>query len=237
MDNNLNFLSDINKYSSKTKKNIKFDGADLSVDVTKYNNIDVIHVIDNWISCLELLNRSHVLVEKEFMKIIYAILSDTVIVNTINGLENKIDLYNSYSDMFLNLETVNESRRSIKVKPLIICTTLIVIDCKNLNSCRVYEIYDTNKIKDYYQDSKIDFDCLRDDLRLIPKVEFNLNNLNKYFKILASKNAGYNMTVSIKQIQKYVEYQNELEKRILAEYDKIFDQLRLTNSTTCHNKK
>lgn len=237
MDNNLNFLSDINKYSSNNKKNIKFNNIELSVETTRYDNRDIIPVIDNWKSCLELLNRSHILVEKEFMKIIYAILSDAVVINTINGIENKIDFYNSYLDIFMNLETVNKSRRIIKVKPLIICNTLIIVDCKNLESCRVYEIYDIDNIRDYYQDSKIDFDCLRDDLQLTPKVKFDLNRLNKYFKILSSKNAGYNMTVSIKQLQKYIEYQNELERRMLLECDKLLDQLRLANSSISNNKK
>ena len=237
MDNNLNFLSDINKYSSSDKRNIKFNDIELSVETTRYNDRKIIHVIDNWKSCLELLNRSHVLVEKEFMKIIYAILSDAIVINTVNGIENKIDLYNSNLDIFLNLETVNKSRRIIKVKSLIICNTLIVVDCKNLDSCRVYEIYDIDKVKDHYQDSKIDFDCLRDDLQLSPKVKFNLNRLNKYFKILSSKNSGYNMMVSIKQLQKYIEYQDELEKRITSEYDKLLNQLRLRNSSMPDNIK
>lgn len=232
MDNNLNFLSDINKYSSSNKKNIKFNDVNLSVETNQYNDRNIIPVIDNWKSCLELLNRSNVLVEKEFMKIVYAILSDAVVVNTINGLENKIDLYNSYLDIFLNLETVNKSRRIIKMKPLIICNTLIVVDCKNIDLCCVYEIYDIDKVKDYYKDSKIDFDRLIDDLHLTPKVKFSLNHLNKYFKILSSKNVEYNMTVTIRQLQKYIEYQNELEKRISSEYDKLFDQLRSANSTT-----
>jgi len=91
MDNNLNFLSDINKYSCSNKKNIKFNDVELSVETTKYNNRNIIPVIDNWKSCLELLNRSHVLVEKEFMKIIYAFNSNLMI----NVAWCKRDIFNN----------------------------------------------------------------------------------------------------------------------------------------------
>ena len=140
MDDNLNFLSDINKFSDKSYRKIVIDNGELNLNLKSYSNKEIFEVIDNWKTCLEILNKSDVLEEKEFMKIVYSLLSDVHIVDDINGCQNRIDLYHMDLNCFINFETVNKRRRTVKLKSYIICDTIIVIDCKNPSLCSIYEI-------------------------------------------------------------------------------------------------
>lgn len=228
MENNqTDFGSDINKFSNNIKKLIKINNIDINLDLTEYNNIKACETINNWEICLGMLGKINLFKSKELMKIIYCLLTDSCIINNINGNKLDLDLYDVALNRFLRIDVINEHDRNIKLRIFTVCNTLIVIDCKDLKNYKIYELHNINIIKEYYETNKINFDTLVNDIKLEPKLIACISDLEDDYKILSMVNFKKNDELIIKNFEDFLLHATEIEKKIQKEYLKFYKLVKI----------
>lgn len=225
MENNqIDFISDINQFSKIINKHIIINNVNINLELTEYSNIKTCKTITNWELCLGILGKYSLLKTKEVMKIIYCLLSDCCIINNINGNKMDIDLFDVELDRFLRLDVVDEVKRIVKLKIFTVSNTMIVIDCKDLNKYKIYEIHNLETIKAYYKTSKVDFDTLIKDIKLKPKYIGSINELCNNYKIFALTNFKKDNGKIICDLENFLKNAIIIEKQINREYNKFYKE-------------
>ena len=219
----IDFNSDINKFSNNIKKLIKINNVDINLDLSEYNDIESCELISNWNMCLGMLGKSNLFKSKHVMKIIYCLLTDSCIINNINDNGNlDLDLFDLALDRFLRIDVVNENSRYVKLRVFTVCNTLIVVDCKDLKKYKVYELHNISAIKEYYGTHKVNFDTIINDIKLQPKFIGSISSLINDYKIMSMIKLTKNDELVIKTLQDFLLCATELEKKIQIEYNKFY---------------
>lgn len=227
MDNNdTSFIQDIEKFSKKRNKDINIQNCDLNLNLIQYNEIGIVEPLKNWKLYLGMIGKNILFKSKDVWKVLYCYLSDAMLLESINGNKVDIDLYDKYKNRFYRLETVNEKERNIKIKIFPICNNMIVIDNKNPKSYKIYELYNLNLIKDYYDTNKVNFDQILKDIKLNPFFTGNVDELENDFKKLSVVNYKIDHGELIEQIEKFLSNSRELDKNIMKEYKKFYNSAK-----------
>ncbi len=226
MENNqIDFISDINKFSKIINKHVIINNTDINLELTEYSDIKTCKIITNWELCLGILGKYNLLKTKEVMKIIYCLLSDCCIINNIDGNKMDIDLFDLELDRFLRLDVVDEKKRTIKLKIFTVSNTMIVIDCKDLNKYQVYEIHNLDTIKGYYKSSKINVDTLIKDIGLTPKFIGSICEIRNNYKVFALNNFKKDNGRIIHDLEIFLTYMTNIEKQIKKDYNKFYKEV------------
>ena len=224
-NNETSFIQDIEKYSKNIDEVFYTHNCDLNLNLIEYNDIQIVDIIKNWKLYLGMIGKSMLFKSKDVMKVIYCYLSDCKIVNSINNNHVDIDMFDNIKNKFYRLETVHEKERLIKIKRFPICNSMIVIDNKNLNSYKIYELYNIDLIKEYYGTDKVNFDRVIKDIKLDPFFVGDFNKLEDSFKILSIINYKIDHDQLITQLEKFLVNSKELEKCITKEYDNFYKMI------------
>ncbi|QKF94544.1 hypothetical protein QKU48_gp1086 [Fadolivirus algeromassiliense] len=226
MDSQIDFTTDINKYSRMFIKDIKINNVDISLDLIEYNNKSVIESLMQWQTCLGMLGKGNLLKSKDFIKIIYCLLTDCCTINTINGNKMDLDIYNPILEKFSRIDVVDDKNRFIKIRLFTVCKELVVIDCKDMKHYKIYELYNLETIKEFYGNSKVNFDDIVKHIKLEPKFVGNFSNLEKDFKKLAVKNFVLDEARLFDNLDKFMSEYSALEKKIQSEYTKLYKSIK-----------
>src|SRR6266705_2541767 len=104
-ENQIDLVSDLNKLSNIINK------ININLELVGFDDIVICETIKNWELCLGILGKSALLKTKNVMKVIYCLLNDCCIINTINGNKMDLDLFDTILDRFLRFDIVNEKKR------------------------------------------------------------------------------------------------------------------------------
>lgn len=217
----VDFKSHINKYSFSEKKLIKINNIDINLDLTHYKDLNIVDIVKEWQTLFGILGKSDFFKGNEVMKVLYCLLTDCCIINNINGNKLDLHLYDISLNRFLRLSTLNQKNRNFKIRIFTVCNVLIIIDCKDMDKYKIYEVYNLDKIKSHYQTSKINFDILVNDIKLEPIFVGDINNLKKDFKKLSIDKIKINKLKIIESLTKFINNSNEIENKIQKEYKKF----------------
>lgn len=221
MSNQINFSSDIKKYSTDIDKQIKINDITLSLQLTQYNDKNICQKIKDWVMCLEMIGQGNMIKSKSVMSVIYCVLSDCCLLNGIDNGKIDLDLYDISLNKFLRIEVIDDIR-DIKLRPFTVCDTLIVIDCKNVTKYKIYEVYNIKALKEYYEMTKINFDIVVADLRLKPKFIGNINGLGNDYKKLSNINFVIDMGKIIDELDGFLKNYQSMERSFMREYGKFY---------------
>ena len=223
--NEITFNSDIKELSTNINKNIYVLDQTLTLSLNAYNNKDTIDVLKKWQSCFALLGKGQLLQSKDASTIIYCLLSDALSIDMINYAKVNIDLYDPILNRFYLVESLTKKHRNIRLKVFPICNTMIVFDWSLYPIYKIYELYNTDQVKEYYESKKVNFDKIVKDLGLVPKFigkVDSLDNLYTYFKKLSVNNLEDYKEKHIKVLEDFLRKYRVLEKQIQSEYKKYF---------------
>lgn len=235
MENNqTDFSSDISKFSNNINKSLKIGDVDINLDLSEYNDIKAIEVINNWETCLGMLGKQHLFKSKEIMKVIYCLLTDCYVINSINGTKLDLDLYDMTLDKFLRIDVIDGKNRDIKPRVFTVCNALVIFDCKDLKNYKIYELYNVSGIKEHYG-SKVNFDMIIREMNLEPRYTGSISKLEDAFKEMSVINFKKDNDKIINNLEKFLLNATELESKIQKEYGKFYKivKMRMRNNKTC----
>lgn len=225
MDNTVDFHRDIYKYAKMINKQININSANITLNLFEFNDEGICDCLLKWELCLGILNKHNLIKTKHIFKIIYCIIYNCNIINNINGKIFDLDIYDDILERFLRLETVDELNRIVKLRVFTVCNVMIVIDCKDLNNYKIYEIYNIDSIKKYYGNSKINFDSFIKIMNLKPIYSGSLYNIKTDFGVLAHNLIEYNYKKFVDVLDNFIKHDINIEKQIMKEYNKIYSDL------------
>ncbi len=200
---------------------VNIKGAKVKINSTLFANVNLCKSLKDWITCFTLIGRYDLAKGKDMMKVIYCLLSDATIINTINSNKIDIDLYNPFLESFLRLDTVYENKLDIKLKSFGVCDMIVVIDCRNMADYKIYEIYNVSLLKEHYDKSTVRFDKLIEDMGICVSFRGNIKNIKKDYKCLSSENIAFLKYQSLLRMENYVNYDIKLEKRLQRVYNEF----------------
>jgi hypothetical protein len=222
MDTQIDFITDINKYSKMSSKNITIGNDEFILNTKYYDDNRTCKTIKDWKTCLEMLGKHHLIKNKELMKVIYCLLTDCHIIQNVSDAPIDLDIYDPMLNKYFVLNIIDDKKRNIQLKIFTMCTTQIIIDYKNPMNYKIYELHNINSIKEHYG-SKANMDTIINDMKLIPKFTGSINNLESDFKILT--NQVTNKDFYILSIASSVRQQVRLEKQLRVEYKKYYKSI------------
>lgn len=222
MENNQpDFFTDLNKFSNIINKIITINNVDITLELTEYSNPDICQTITNWGLCFDILGRHDLMKTKEFMMIVYCLLSNCSIINFINGNKMDLDLFDVALERFLRFDVVDKKRRTIRLKIFTVCNSMIVLDM-NDDDYKLYEIHNLDMIKEYYNSSKVNFDDLIKDIKIKPIFKGSINGLSQDYKVLSLTNFKKDEEKIITELEKFLVNEIKIEKQIMREYNKFY---------------
>ena len=216
-----NFNSDIKQFATPINKKLCIQDAELDLELQAYNNENAIESLNKWHLSLSYLGKGNLHQSKDASKIIYCLLSDACIINSINKAKVNIDLYDLTLDRFYQFDSISQKNRKIKIKIFPICNTLIIFDWLHYPEYKVYELFNTDQIKEYYENKKIDVDTVIMDLGLKPKFSGDINDLVQDIKVLSINKIVINRGKNIKMLEDFMERAQDLENKIQYNYKKL----------------
>lgn len=225
--NEVNFKKEIMKFSGRINKMIKINDIQLNINLSNFDNSDLIEEILNWKLLLGMIGKSELFRDKFVIKIIYCLLTDNCVINNINNNVMDLDLFDIKKNSFLRLEVIDKNNRNIKIKIFTVCDSLIVFDCKDMNNYKIYELYNLKNLKDYYGSNKINFDTVSKDLKLNHVFNGDIDDLSNNFKKLTSKGVNKDKTQLIDYLTKFLSDYEDLEKKIQLEYNKFYKKFQI----------
>lgn len=226
MDNQVDFNSDIDRHVRLYIKDIQINNVDISLDLKEYTSKTIIELLIQWQACLAMLGKGNLFRSKEALKIIYCLLTDSCIIHTINGNKMDLDLYDPIFERFLRIDTIDNNNRFIKLRVFTVCKNLIVIDCKDTKKYKIYELYNIDIIKEYYGESKVNFDDLVKTIKLEPKFTGNFCDLHNDFKRLSANNFVVDRNQIINELDNFMISYNAIERKIQQEYNKFYRSIK-----------
>lgn len=228
MENNqIDFNSDINKFSNNINKNIKINNISLTLNLFEYCDIRSCEIINNWEICLGMLGKSKLFKSKNIMKVVYCLLTDSCVINSINNTKSDIDLFDVILERFLRIDVIDDKERNIKLQIFPICNTLIIIDCRDLKNYKIYELHNIKSVKEYYGTSKINFDEIINDIKLEPIFTSSINKLMNDYKTISIINFKKDDGIIINKLNNFLLHEMEIEKKIQKEYCKFYKSAKL----------
>ena len=222
-DNKISIKHDLDKYKSVYEKLIIINDIDINLNLFKYEDSTLPEIIQKWLTCFEILGKSNLFKTKSIIKILYCILTDCFTINTINEQKMDLDLYDAIIERFLRIEVV-DIERTFKMKIFTVCNSMIVVDCRDMTKYKIYEVYNLQLLKQFYQTNKIDFDILVKDLNLEPIFIGNINNLCHDYKILSKNNYVIDKNQIINKLQKYTTHCKHLEFELQHKYNLFYKE-------------
>jgi len=233
MENNeTDFLSDINKFSKDFEYQIFMKNSPLNLSLKEYCDVQTIDIINNWKLCLEMLGKGQLFKSKEVMLVIYCLLTDSYLINNINGKHIEIDLFDISLNKFLRFAVIDEFDRNIRLRLFPICDQMIIIDTKDLKKYKIYELYNIHIVKEYYDSHKVNFDHIIKDIKLEPKFVGDIRDLVDDFKKLSIVYFKIDRDEEIKKLEKYMLYCRDLEYKIMRDYTCFYKQVKLDSRKT-----
>jgi hypothetical protein len=211
--------SDLIIHSKNISKITKFNDIFIDMVLIEYNK-ELAELLNNWNICVKVLKKEYLFKTKKIFSIIYCLLSDCYNIVSLNNQSYDIDLFNIILDKFLRFDIVNINR-NIKLKSFTICDSMVIIDCYRLDKYKIYELFNINSIKKYYDTNIIDFDILIRDINIKPVFVGSIDNLEEDYKKLSIINYKYDHQQIINNLKNMVKYQNNMEKKIVSEYKKL----------------
>jgi hypothetical protein len=224
--NELNFNSDIKESCTNIKHDIIIQDTSLHLELNAYNNKELsIDILKKWQSCFALLGKGQFFQSKDASAIIYCLLSDASTIENINNGKVTIDLYDHVLKRFYLVESLTKKHRNIRLKIFPICKTIIVIDWLKFPIYKVYELYNTDEIKEYYESKKVNFDTIIKDINLQPKFIGKVDSLPDDFKKLSVDNFNIKdyKERHIAILEDFLKKSRNLERKIQFEYKKSFN--------------
>ncbi len=211
MDDKVDFYSDVNKFSENIIKPL---GPNIKLNLQLYDNFNTIDMLLKWKSCFELLGKDVMFISKNVQKIIYCLLSDCSIINSINDTKIKLSLFDTSNKTFLGFDVVDNINRFIKIKLFNMCNKMVIIDCKTYPVYKVYVLYNLSVVKDYYKSSKVNFDIIIKNICLLPIFTGNINNLRSDYKTLSVNNYTVCNATNLRFTEEYLKNLKQLDKQI-----------------------
>jgi len=224
--NQLSFNTDIAPYVTQISKTVKIENTNFTLRANVYEDKEIIRVIEDWKTCLDMMGKTELFKNPNIMCIIYCMMTDCVIINDINRIETPIDMFNMALEKFLLFSMVDDANRNIKIRMFPIVNTMIVIDAHTLKQCLIYEVHNLAKVKAKYGKT-VNFDKLRDDLGLKPSGLFTISTIRECYKKYASSNISYDYMHIVKNLDKLLKHSNEVEQRYQMEYRKFYKLFKL----------
>jgi len=221
MDNQTDFITEIDKYKVIIDKNIMVSDIDFTINLSKFDK-KACNIINNWKDCLDFLGKSHLFKTKQIMKIVYCLLTNNYIINNVNGNQIDLDIYDPILNRFLRIDIADEKNRYIKLKVFSVCNAQIIIDCKDLRKYKIYEIHNIAAIKEYYGTNKINIDVIVTELQIQPKFVGTITQLNNDYKKLINIDT-YGLIIT--ELENFMKHSIKLEKQILCEFKKLRYQI------------
>lgn len=228
MENNeTDFLSDINQFAKNFEYRLSIKNELLKLSLKEYNNVQTFDAINNWKLCLEMIGKGHLFKSKEVMLIIYCLLTDNCIIDSINGKHIDIDLFDVNLNKFSRFEVIDDQQRYVRLRIFPICDHMIIIDTRDLKKYKVYELYNIQIIKEYYGTHKADFDQIIKDIKLEPKFIGDIRDLVDDFKKLSIVYFQLNRDDEIEKLEKFMVQCHELECKIMKDYNCFYKQAKI----------
>jgi len=221
-NNQIDFDSDINELSNKLQKSVKINNVNVVLNLQEYCDIKSCDVINNWKLCLGMLGKMHLFKRKNIMKVVYCLLTDSCVINNVNGNKIDIDVFDVILDKFLIVDVIDETERNIKLRVFTVCNTLIIIDCKDLNKYKIYKLHNVYLIKEYYGINKINFDTIANDIKLEPMFVGSIDELEDDYKKMSIINFKKDNGIIIDKLIRFLSYEMEIEKKIQKEYIRFY---------------
>ena len=184
----IDFKSDINKFSDNKNKLVRINNLDINLNSLYYENKNLLEVFQKWLTCFEILGKGNLFRSKSIIKILYCLLTDCSSIITINNIKTELDLYDESLERFLRIEVIDKNNRFIKIKIFPICDSMVIIDCSDFKSYKIYELHNLQLIKKCYGTNKINFDLIKNNIGIYPTFIGNITNLQNDFKCLSCKN-------------------------------------------------
>lgn len=228
MDNQIDFITEVNKYSRNFDRNIIVCDIDFIINLNGYNQ-KACAIINDWKTCLGMLGKQHLLKSKQIIKVVYCLLTGHLAINNVNGNNIDLDVYDPLLNRFLRIDIVDETERTIKLKIFSVCDTQIIIDCKNFDKYKIYELHNVHNIKEYYGTNKVNIDQLTSDIKLSPIFVGSLGNLENDYKILSIVNYTVNIQKMIQSMDYFMKQSIKLEKQIQIAYKDFINSTILLN--------
>ena len=222
MDNEIDFNTDITKYAKPLIKDITINNITLTLDLTIYDNKKTIEVLKQWQTCLAMAGKGNLFKTKSCMVIIYCLLTNNCKVNTINDNKMDLDMYDMVLDRFQRLDVIDGENRFIKLRIFTVCNSLIVVDCKDTKTYKIYELHNLANVKEFYGGAKINFDSVVKDIKLEPKFVGKYVELEGDFKRLGMENMRVSGEDTINVLQHFLDTCVGIEKQIQREYGKFY---------------
>lgn len=218
-----NFNSDIKQFAIPINKKLCIQDIALDLKLQAYNNVKTVKLINEWFTSLSYMGKGNLYQSKEASAIIYCLLSDACIIESINEAKVNIDLYDLVLDRFYQFDTINKKSRTVRIKIFPICNTLIIFDWFNYPKYKIYELYNTDQVKEYYDNKKIDIDTVIKDLSLKPKFCGDVNDLLEDMKVLSVNKVIINKEKNIRVLEDFMKQYQSLEKQVQNEYRKLIN--------------
>jgi hypothetical protein len=209
MDVKIDFYDDVNKLS----KNIDIN-HNIKLNLQIYDNIDITNIILKWKQCFEFLGKTDLFISKNVQKIIYCLLSDCNIINSVNGENTNLSFYDIVKQEFLGFDIIDKVNRIIKIKLFNVCNKMVIVDCKGYPIYKIYHLYNLDVVKDYYGKSKVNFDSIMKSICIMPIFVGDINNLLHDYKKLSVDNLNVCNYRNIMYLKLYLAKSRELEYEI-----------------------
>lgn len=215
----VDFYDDINKLSENINNTV---GSNIKLNLQLYNNIDTVDTMLKWKSCFDLLGQTNLFTSKNVQKIIYCLLSDCSIINTVNDEPSTLTFYDGILTTFWSFDIIDKQNRNIKIKLFNVCNKMVIIDYCKYPIYKVYYLYNLTSIKDFYG-IKVNFDSLIKDLYIEPSFIGNIYELKKDYKKLSIQNVNICNKYNLTYIQSYFKHTKKIGKQILKTQLELFD--------------
>lgn len=222
MDVQLDFSTEISKYGNRIRKEITINNCSKILSLTQYSNSKACDVINDWMESLSMMNKTSLFKNKYIMRIIYALLTGYHVINLINSEQVPLDIYDENTERFIIVETITNKDTEIKLK---LCSTMIIFDCTDLNDYKIYELYNINLVKQYYNNNKVSFNDIIKDINLIPIYKGSVNNLEADINIMSPLNNHFYKKYTLKLMISSSKIQRRLERKIVKRSSRIFNSM------------
>lgn len=218
MDDKIDFFNDINKLS----KNIDIPN-DIKLNVKSFTDITTTNLILKWRQCFQFLGKEHLFITKKIQKIIYCLLSDCTIINSVNGQDTNLTFYDTTHKSYYGFDVINNDNRIVKIKLFNVCNQMVIIDCKQYPTYKIYHLYNLDIIKEYYGTSKINFDNVIQSICVMPIFIGNINNLVTDYKTLSLDKFKISYKRNVIFVLSYLEKTRAIENEIIKVQNELRD--------------
>jgi len=179
---NMNIKDDMAEFKISEVHKLTKGDVIIKLDTTKYENVDYDILINWYVTHSTMMNFGVIGSNKEFVKIVYSLISGNYIIDKINDFIRQSDFYDPLSEKIIKVVNFEDPSKGIQLTNLDMYECLVLINSSNMQSYKVYEIWEPSMLATIYDG--VNFSTLKVDLKLDPVFVGNIDNLKNNIAVL-----------------------------------------------------